>query len=317
MFTGYRVIHNTARGPGKGGIRLRYRRDSRRGPRACRVDDLEMCCLSSPVRGARVAFYAIHPGCQSPARASHAPLYITHNKDARTRLAVQRPTSTPMSRSWRAARHLLDARWRLSSSGNGKTYCPRRLTRPRGRYGTGCLLVIQQALNHLGMTMSGTTVAVQGLGKWVEPRHTCCTKRRESWSRFPTAAARIQRQGNRHPAALEWISRNTLLEGFPGGEAIGNDDLISLDVDVLVPAALENVITSENAGRVRARIVCEGANGPTTAAADDILEAKGVFVIPDILANAGGVTVRTSSGFRTEPPIAGPRASSTTGSLRS
>ena len=72
---------------------------------------------------------------------------------------------------------------------------------------------------------------------------------------------------------------------------ISNEDLLALDVEVLVPAAMENVITSENAGRVKAKIICEGANGPTTAAADPILEKKGIFVIPDILANAGGVTV--------------------------
>ena len=81
------------------------------------------------------------------------------------------------------------------------------------------------------------------------------------------------------------------LEGFNGGDQISNDELLLLDVDVLVPAALENVITSKNAGKIRAKIICEGANGPTTAAADAVLEEKGIFVIPDILANAGGVTV--------------------------
>ncbi len=72
---------------------------------------------------------------------------------------------------------------------------------------------------------------------------------------------------------------------------ISNDELLTLDCDVLVPAALENVITSENAPDIKARIICEGANGPTTAEADKILDEKGIFVIPDILANAGGVTV--------------------------
>src|SRR6185437_509325 len=81
------------------------------------------------------------------------------------------------------------------------------------------------------------------------------------------------------------------LEGFKGGDQITNEDLLTLDVDVLLPAALENVITKKNASKVRAKIICEGANGPTTAGADSILEEKGVFVIPDILANAGGVTV--------------------------
>ena len=78
---------------------------------------------------------------------------------------------------------------------------------------------------------------------------------------------------------------------YPGGDVISQDELLELEVDVLVPAALENVITSRNAARINARIVCEGANGPTTAQADAILEDRGVFVVPDIVANAGGVTV--------------------------
>src|SRR5436309_7614815 len=93
------------------------------------------------------------------------------------------------------------------------------------------------------------------------------------------------------PAANKHVRQHKSLEGFTGGEQITNDDLLIADVDVLLPAALENVITSKNAGKIRAKIICEGANGPTTAGADSILDEKGVFVIPDILANAGGVTV--------------------------
>ncbi len=81
------------------------------------------------------------------------------------------------------------------------------------------------------------------------------------------------------------------LEGFTGGDAMDAEEMLTLPVDVLVPAALENVITTKNAPRIRAKVICEGANGPTTAAADPILDEKGIFVIPDILANAGGVTV--------------------------
>ncbi|MGH7638304.1 MAG: Glu/Leu/Phe/Val family dehydrogenase, partial [Gemmatimonadaceae bacterium] len=92
-------------------------------------------------------------------------------------------------------------------------------------------------------------------------------------------------------AALAHVKKTRHLEGYSGATPISNDDLLTLDVDVLVPAALENVITSKNAGKIRAKIICEGANGPTTANADNVLEEKGIFVIPDILANAGGVTV--------------------------
>ena len=91
--------------------------------------------------------------------------------------------------------------------------------------------------------------------------------------------------------AIKHVKEHKTLEGYTKGDPITNDELLTLDVDVLLPAALENVITSKNAAKVRAKVICEGANGPTTAGADAILDEKGIFVIPDILANAGGVTV--------------------------
>ena len=91
--------------------------------------------------------------------------------------------------------------------------------------------------------------------------------------------------------ALDYIKENRFLEGYAGGEAVTNAELLELQCDVLVPAALENVINRHNAANIKARIIAEGANGPTTAMADPILDEMGVFVVPDILANAGGVTV--------------------------
>ena len=87
------------------------------------------------------------------------------------------------------------------------------------------------------------------------------------------------------------MQKHRSLEGYTKGDSISANELLTMDVDVLLPAALENVITTKNAPNIRAKVVCEGANGPTTAAADSILDEKGIFVIPDILANAGGVTV--------------------------
>jgi glutamate dehydrogenase (NAD(P)+) len=158
--------------------------------------------------------------------------------------------------------------------------------------GRGCMFVTREAMHHLGMPVKGATVAVQGFGNVGS-----------------IAAQLLQREGCRvvaigdrsgavHNAAgvdvddaIRWVKEHKSLDGYKRGDSISNDDLLTLDVDVLVPAALENVITSKNADKVRARIICEGANGPTTAGADAILDEKGVFVIPDILANAGGVTV--------------------------
>jgi len=91
--------------------------------------------------------------------------------------------------------------------------------------------------------------------------------------------------------AVAWLRANRFLEGFPGGDPVSNEQILEMEADVLVPAALENVITRKNAGNIRAKIIAEGANGPVTAPADAILDELGILVVPDILANAGGVTV--------------------------
>jgi glutamate dehydrogenase (NAD(P)+) len=90
---------------------------------------------------------------------------------------------------------------------------------------------------------------------------------------------------------IEFLAANKTLEGFPGADRVSNAELLELDCEILAPCATENQITSKNAHRIKCKVLAEGANGPTTANADKILEEKGVFVIPDILANAGGVTV--------------------------
>jgi glutamate dehydrogenase (NAD(P)+) len=158
--------------------------------------------------------------------------------------------------------------------------------------GRGCMFVTREALKQLGIPMLGATVAVQGFGNVGSVAADLLAKQGLK------IVAIGDRTGGYHnkngidvPAALAHVRQHKTLEGFTGGESITNEQLLTLPVDVLLPAALENVITSKNAGRIQAKIICEGANGPTTAGADAILEEKGIFVIPDILANAGGVTV--------------------------
>jgi glutamate dehydrogenase (NAD(P)+) len=93
------------------------------------------------------------------------------------------------------------------------------------------------------------------------------------------------------PAVGKWVDENRFLEGYPDADFIPGDAVFGLDVDVLVPAAIQNVLRVDNAHEVKARLIIEGANNPTTLEADDILRENGVFIVPDILANAGGVTV--------------------------
>ena len=158
--------------------------------------------------------------------------------------------------------------------------------------GRGVMFVTREALRHLGIPMNGATVAVQGFGNVGSIAADLLSKQ------GCKIVAIADRTGGYHnkggidiPKAIEYVRQHKSLDGFKGGDSITNEDLLTLPVDVLVPAALENVITSKNAGKVQAKIIAEGANGPTTAGADNILDEKGIFVIPDILANAGGVTV--------------------------
>src|SRR5919112_2089170 len=158
--------------------------------------------------------------------------------------------------------------------------------------GRGCMFVTKEALRHLGMPVQGTTVAVQGFGNVGSVAAQLLSKEGCKIVAISDRSGGIYNAGGVNIAeAVAYVQRHRTLEGFRGGDPVSNEELLTLDVDVLLPAALENVITSKNAGKVRARVICEGANGPTTAGADSILEEKGIFVIPDILANAGGVTV--------------------------
>jgi glutamate dehydrogenase (NAD(P)+) len=157
--------------------------------------------------------------------------------------------------------------------------------------GRGVMIVTREAAKHLGLTIEGATVAVQGFGNVGSVSADLLAK----------IGARIvavtdwkggvyNDKGLDITKMLAYAQQHRTIDGFPGGDKLDNSKLFGLDVDVLVPAALENQITMENAPSIKAKIIAEGANGPTTPDAHKHLHERGVFVIPDILANAGGVT---------------------------
>ena len=158
--------------------------------------------------------------------------------------------------------------------------------------GRGCQIVTREALKHLGLPLRGTKVAVQGFGNV----GSVAARLLEDLGLTIVALSDVS-GGIYNPDGIyirdaeNWVRQHRSLAGYQSADPISNDELIGLDVDVLLPAAVENSITSRNAKTVKAKIICEGANGPTTPNADRILDEMGVFVIPDILANAGGVTV--------------------------
>jgi glutamate dehydrogenase (NAD(P)+) len=158
--------------------------------------------------------------------------------------------------------------------------------------GRGCMIVTEQALRKLGIERSSARVVIQGFGNVGGMAAKIMAR-----AGFKIIAiieydgAVYNDQGLDIRALAEHRAQTGSINGFAGGEEVPREEALYMETDVLLPAAKENVITSHNAHRLRTKILCEGANGPTTYAADPILAEKGIFVIPDILANSGGVTV--------------------------
>jgi glutamate dehydrogenase (NAD(P)+) len=161
----------------------------------------------------------------------------------------------------------------------------------RDATGRGVMIVARESAAHLGFDMHGATVAVQGFGN---VGSTSARLLAENGARI--VAVTDWKGGVYNPQGLDvekltaHVARQRSVAGFAGGEPLTNADLFRLDVDILIPAALENQITIENAPHIRAKVIVEGANGPTTPEANALLHERGVFVVPDILANSGGVT---------------------------
>jgi glutamate dehydrogenase (NAD(P)+) len=157
--------------------------------------------------------------------------------------------------------------------------------------GRGVMILTREAAAHLGIDIKGATVAVQGFGNVGSISAELLAGIGASIVAVTDWKGGVyNRAGLDIPALLAYAAVHKTVAGFPGGEPLSNDDLWALEVDVLIPAALENQITMDNAPSIRARILTEGANGPTTPDAHKHLHERGVFVIPDILANSGGVT---------------------------
>ena len=157
--------------------------------------------------------------------------------------------------------------------------------------GRGVMISAREAAAHLGFDIKGATVALQGFGNVGSVSADLLAKIGAKIVAVTDWKGGVYNaKGLDIPALIEWTTKNKTVAGFPGGEALDPATIFGLDVDILIPAALENQITEKNADSIKAKVIVEGANGPTTPAAHQSLHKRGVFVIPDILANAGGVT---------------------------
>ncbi|MFN4261967.1 MAG: Glu/Leu/Phe/Val family dehydrogenase, partial [Gemmataceae bacterium] len=158
--------------------------------------------------------------------------------------------------------------------------------------GRGVVYLIQEAARHLGLNLKGATAVIQGFGNVGANAARFLEEMEVRVIGVSDVTTGIHNpRGLSVAALLEYVREHRMLLGCPYGEAISNRDLLELPCDILVPAALQNQITADNAERIQCKLLAEGANGPTTLEADEILNQKGVFILPDILANAGGVTV--------------------------
>ncbi|AHG90764.1 Glu/Leu/Phe/Val dehydrogenase [Gemmatirosa kalamazoonensis] len=295
VFIGHRVLYNTSRGPAKGGIRFDLNVNLDEVTALAAWMTWKCAVVNLPFGGAKGGVVCDPLGMsvgelERLTRRYTAGIISVLGPDS----DVPAPDVNTNERvmAWVMDTYSMHMRHTVTSVVTGKPVEMGGSLGRREATGRGCMIVTMQALQQLGMPVQGTTVAVQGFGNvgsvaaQLLARQGCkivAISDRTGGYTNPT--------GIDVDAAIAYVQRHKTLEGFAGGDPVSNDELLTLDVDVLVPAALENVITSKNAGKIRAKIICEGANGPTTAGADAILDEKGIFVIPDILANAGGVTV--------------------------
>lgn len=295
MFTGYRVQHSIVRGPAKGGIR--YHPD-------VTLDEVQAlaawmtwkCAVVNIPYGGGKGGIACDPGEMSEGelerltRRYTAALYdsLGPEKD------VPAPDVNTDARTmaWIMDTYSMHSQHTVTSVVTGKPVVIGGSLGRREATGGGVVISIREALKHLRLSPEDTTASVQGFGNVgsVAARHLQRLGVRVTYV-CDVFGGLHNPEGIDIDALIDYVRQSRKVIGFPGAEPFDRNEILYADVDILVPAALENQITAENASDIKARIIAEGANGPVTPDADEILVDRGIFVIPDILCNAGGVTV--------------------------
>ncbi len=295
MFEGYRVQHNLTRGPAKGGLRF-HPQVSLDEVKALAMWMTWKCAIANlPFGGAKGGVIV------DPAELSHRELErLTRRFASEIAVLIGPESDIPAPdvntnaeiMAWIMDTVSMESGFSVPAVVTGK---PLEIGGSEGRpaaTGRGVTIVALEACRRLERDPASTTVAIQGFGNVGGT-----AARLMSEAGFRICAVSDVYGGIYSAAGLDvaevtaFRNQHGRLEGFPGTEPVSNQALLELPVDMLVPAALENQVTARNAGRIQASVIIEGANGPTTPDADRILEQRGVVVVPDILANAGGVTV--------------------------
>jgi len=294
VFTGYRVQHSIARGPAKGGVR--YSPDVSLDEVRALASWMTWKCavVNIPFGGAKGGIIC------DPKKMSQTELermtrrytaelieFIGPEKD----VPAPDMNTNEQTMAWMMDTYSMHMRQTVTAVVTGK---PLNIGGSRGRReatGRGVMIACNEAIKKLGMKREETRVIVQGFGNvGSNAAHLMHLAGYKIIGIGEFDGGLFNPKGIDIPALVEYKQRNNTIVGFPGAEAKSTADLLITECEILAPCATENVITSKNADQVKAKIIAEGANGPTTAVADDILAAKKIFIIPDILANAGGVT---------------------------
>ena len=296
VFRGSRVQYNCARGPNKGGIRWHPDEtiDTVRALAAWMT--WKTSVVDIPLGGAKGGVTCNPKVMSEPEKQRLARAYIRAVADV---LSVSKDVpapdvyTTPQIMAWMMDEFETIKREHHPGVITGK---PLALGGSEGRgdaTARGGIYVVRESAKVLGIDLAGKTMAIQGFGNAGQYAALLGAE----YLGLRLVAASDSKGGIYNPKGLDpkkvvdYKLRTGSLQGFSGAEPITNEALLELDVTVLFPAALENAITATNAGKIRCKISCELANGPTTPEADDVLFDRGIFVVPDFLANAGGVTV--------------------------
>jgi len=295
VYTGYRVLYNTSRGPANGGIRfdLQVTLDEVKALAAWMT--WKCAVVNLPFGGAKGGVVC------DPSTMSNSELEKLTRRYTSAIIETLGPDSDVPApdvntnervMAWVMDTYSMHKRHTVTAVVTGKPVEMGGSLGRREATGRGCMIVTREALKKLGMKLQGTTVVVQGFGNVGSIAAELMEREGMTIIAVSDKSGGIYNpKGLVVADVLAHVRQHKFLKGYPKAQAITNEEILELPCDVLVPAALENVITAKNATNIKAKIICEGANGPTTAGADKILNEKGIFVIPDILANAGGVTV--------------------------
>jgi glutamate dehydrogenase (NAD(P)+) len=294
-FTGYRVTHNIARGPSKGGIRY-HPGVTRDEIKALAMWMTWKCSLMGLPFGGAKGGVVCDPGSLSRGELERMTRRFT--SEIINEIGPEKDIPAPdvgtdsSTMAWMFDTYSMNKGHSVLGVVTGK---PLTIGGSLGRDAAparGALFTLEAALGKQGRTMDGLAVAVQGFGKVGSQFAAIAAERGATIVGISDSSGGVHDpHGIDVAAAVAHKREGGSLADFQGGDTITNDELVALPCDVLAPCALEQVVNEENADAVKAGLIVEGANGPLTPAADDILEDRGVLILPDVLANAGGVVV--------------------------